>query len=727
VSRILRVARTPSAAALLAALGCLVATAVFAEEDSDAGSLRARTRALESDVALRDQEIGNLRAELRQLRRQLDAVQTERDGLAGVRAGDHERAEEESSRARFGALELQAAREREQQQREKLQAASDEIGRLQAEDGGRQAAVAALASELAGLRRQIAARETALAEREKAKRAIETQSRAAIDELRRRLTVLEDTLTRERAAKDERGRLIEALRRDKGALEARIAEVERARAEERARAVAEQQAKVGALAARQTELEAALAAARREGETRVTTVQALEDEKQKIESRMNEVEKELAEARTRIDALSSQAKDDSANASRLATELAELRRSLAVKDAALGEVEKKRGEEVRRLSQALGETRRESDERVASLGRREQELREALAEIEALSAEGKEASGKASRLAAELQDLRKTLAKRDDERLRRSKEKEALEATGRSLRSELAGARRQNQDIARKLEGLRSVESRRHTLEHELQRQTYRIRELEQTRVDRRELARLRALTVDLTRKVDGAEKVRAASAREVQSLVSPSEPAPAVVVAAVAGEGGEPAGLRRELDVERQRRETLEKEVARLSTNAHSESLYRETWKALQAARAEVLVLQNRLAEEQQRREAVEAAVERGRELAAKAEGDGESDDRLRRLIESSAAQRAESDHLQKDLADANEAIVRLKGRLEGIHTPEGSAEAAEQLVDENAKLRAALTKAEGTVATLQQKAELAERLAEIVYGAESTSGSDR
>ncbi len=171
---------------------------------------------------------------------------------------------------------------------------------------------------------------------------------------------------------------------------------------------------------------------------------------------------------------------------------------------------------------------------------------------------------------------------------------------------------------------------------------------------------------------------------------------------------------LREQLSVERERRETLEEEVKRLTTSGNSDDRFVEVWNALQSARSEILVLSNQLAEERKDREDLEVALERTQQDPA----NKSSADLAKRLAATLDDRRSEADRLAAQLKDANEIIVRLKGRLEASGTPEGEDNLLAELQKDNETLRNALKAAEEANQALRGKAEMAQRLAEIVYG---------
>ena len=171
---------------------------------------------------------------------------------------------------------------------------------------------------------------------------------------------------------------------------------------------------------------------------------------------------------------------------------------------------------------------------------------------------------------------------------------------------------------------------------------------------------------------------------------------------------------LQEQLSVERERRETLEGEVKRLTTSGNSDDRFVEVWNALQSARSEILVLGNQLAEERKDREDLEVALARTQQDSA----NKSNTDLAKRLAETLNDRRSEADRLAGQLKDANEMIVRLKGRLESSGSPEGEDKLLADLQKDNESLRSALKAAEEANQALRGKAEMAQRLAEMVYG---------
>jgi DNA repair exonuclease SbcCD ATPase subunit len=171
---------------------------------------------------------------------------------------------------------------------------------------------------------------------------------------------------------------------------------------------------------------------------------------------------------------------------------------------------------------------------------------------------------------------------------------------------------------------------------------------------------------------------------------------------------------LQEQLSVERERRETLEEEVKRLTTSGNSDDRFVEVWNALQSARSEILVLGNQLAEERKDREDLEIALARTQQDPASKS----NTDLAKRLEQALNDRRAEADRLAAQLKDANEMIVRLKGRLEASGSPEEGDKLLADLQKDNESLRKALNAAEEANQALRGKAEMAQRLAEMVYG---------
>jgi chromosome segregation ATPase len=173
-------------------------------------------------------------------------------------------------------------------------------------------------------------------------------------------------------------------------------------------------------------------------------------------------------------------------------------------------------------------------------------------------------------------------------------------------------------------------------------------------------------------------------------------------------------ASLRQELDAERENRATLEKEIQRLLADAHSSEHAEALAGSFESARAEILLLNHRLADEQKARESLEVAIERVRTSAGISPGQ----DWIDRFESTMRERREQAERLERELREANEAIVALRGKLEA--TVPGAAvdpAALRQLETENGRLRQALEGAQEANSALRAKAELASHLAELLY----------
>jgi chromosome segregation ATPase len=177
---------------------------------------------------------------------------------------------------------------------------------------------------------------------------------------------------------------------------------------------------------------------------------------------------------------------------------------------------------------------------------------------------------------------------------------------------------------------------------------------------------------------------------------------------------------LRQELDVERENRTTLEEEIQRLISESRSPGQVDTMARSLEGARAVILVLNQRLADEQKARETLEVAIERVRRSAGLAPGQ----DWIDRFESTMKERREQADRLQKEIRDANEAIVALRGKLEAAR-PDAAIDPAAlaELETENSHLRQALDGAQQANSDLRAQAELASRLAELLYGEPGTS----
>jgi len=207
-----------------------------------------------------------------------------------------------------------------------------------------------------------------------------------------------------------------------------------------------------------------------------------------------------------------------------------------------------------------------------------------------------------------------------------------------------------------------------------------------------------------LREKVETLEKElqKVASAKE-EPQPSPSTEADKTLV----------ASLQHELDVERANRATLESEIRRLVSESRSGEQMKALTQSLDAARAEILLLNQRLATEQRARESLEVAVERMRRAAQMDPGE----DWMERFATNMKERREQAERLQEELHRANEIIVGLKGKLEAVddRKPHPGDPGLEGEVN---RLREALHSAQQANADLRTQAELASRLAEMLYG---------
>ena len=178
-------------------------------------------------------------------------------------------------------------------------------------------------------------------------------------------------------------------------------------------------------------------------------------------------------------------------------------------------------------------------------------------------------------------------------------------------------------------------------------------------------------------------------------------------------------SSLQHELDVERENRATLEQEIQRLVSESRSPAEVQTLTQSVDGARAQILFLNQRLAEEQRARESLEVTLERMRNAAGIAPGA----DWMERFEATMRERRTQAERLQEELHNANEAIVQLKAKLETQAQQERPIEAGpaidrRDLEDEVTKLREALRNAEQANADLRTQAELAGRLADMLYG---------
>jgi hypothetical protein len=172
-------------------------------------------------------------------------------------------------------------------------------------------------------------------------------------------------------------------------------------------------------------------------------------------------------------------------------------------------------------------------------------------------------------------------------------------------------------------------------------------------------------------------------------------------------------ATLQRELDVERANRATLEAEIHRLVSQSRSADQFAALNQSLDGARAEILTLNQRLAAEQRARESLEVSIERVRRAA----GIDASGDWMERFETTVKERREQAERLQEELHRANEMIIVLKSKLEAADDATHTAD-VQGLEGQIKQLRDALQSAQQANADLRTQAELASRLAELLYG---------
>ena len=236
-------------------------------------------------------------------------------------------------------------------------------------------------------------------------------------------------------------------------------------------------------------------------------------------------------------------------------------------------------------------------------------------------------------------------------------------------------------------------------------------RELEEKSLEAAELAKT---TTQNQREIRALRSAREGLEKELETARSRPDWENVDLPLDGAVEEQEPGELRRLLALERERRSTLEGELVRLSATGDLAERYRESWQALQAAKADLLLLSEKLTQEQAKRQELEGLLERVRDVASAKDGD---DAPLERLIDVANEHGRETKQLEAELEQANDQITRLRGYLETVETPDGGGAALVHLDEENEKLRVSLAAAENTIGRLSGKAALAERLADLVY----------
>ena len=258
-----------------------------------------------------------------------------------------------------------------------------------------------------------------------------------------------------------------------------------------------------------------------------------------------------------------------------------------------------------------------------------------------------------------------------------------------------------------------------HDLQTSYQQRELRLRELTPVQApDAKEIHELRSEQNSIAAELRDARSKQLASEASVSELMSvvPEPPLSGELAEISADTDKEAVDLRDQLSAERERRETLEQEVQRLTATGNAEEKYVELWKALQSARSEILVLGHQLADERKSRESFEVALAKLQRESG-AEGQATSDF-AQRLTQTLKERRSEAERLGEQIKNANEIIVRLKGRLEASGSPLAENRVLADIDKENSNLRDALKTAQEANVNLRAKAEMAERLAEMVYG---------
>lgn len=377
-----------------------------------------------------------------------------------------------------------------------------------------------------------------------------------------------------------------------------------------------------------------------------------------------------------------------------------------------------------------------TDQREHELRRLQAYSRELVREIEALRAElarlTRERDEQATRhqgaLAARDAQL-ETLARQLADAERRAKERTArletlqsvlqnTRSAGAELHAALDQARSRNGELLRQIAQLNDASGKAHDLNGKYPQKELRPQELaHDIKAEQKEIQTPRL------QQSSAASELHDGCSRQLASAVSPTpttsaQPTPSLESSAPLEPQNdrETGELREQLSLERERRETLEQEVQRLTANGHREEKFTEVWNALQSARSEILVLTNQLAEERKSRESLEVALARVEQ--ERASQPQPASDYGQRLAATLNERRSEADRLAEQLTNANEIIVRLRGQLEANSSSLAGNNVLADVEKDNGRLKAALVAAEDANAALRTKAELAERLAEMVYG---------
>jgi DNA repair exonuclease SbcCD ATPase subunit len=429
-------------------------------------------------------------------------------------------------------------------------------------------------------------------------------------------------------------------------------------------------------------------------------------------ARVAELDRTVAELRRQVDL-------QRAERLKLASELSSLRK--AQDEAAQSQAAElaARDAEAKQLGERLTQAERERASALAALQQRPSQDRVVALEAQLTAVREREQKSRAS-----AQELEETLVQ---ERQVSQSKLEALQSVlkntrsaGADLRTKLDDTRDKNAALSRQVTELKTAVGKVHELQTSFQQKSFRLEELAQTKdADAGEIRNLQSQRSSLAGEIRRARSEQVASAASVSRWMKAEELplAPLPPAAGGAAEDDRADGdLREQLSLERERRETLEEEVKRLTTSGNSEEKFVEVWNTLQSARSQILVLTNQLADERQSRETLEIALTRMKEASGE-EGQSTAEFATR-LAETLKERRDEANRLADQLKSANEVIVRLKGRLEAAGSPTADGSVMADVDQENQKLREALRTAEEANRSLREKAEMAARLAEMVYG---------
>jgi len=370
-----------------------------------------------------------------------------------------------------------------------------------------------------------------------------------------------------------------------------------------------------------------------------------------------------------------------------------------------------RDAEANRLGERLAQAERDRASALAALEKHQQQLASAQREVDSLKKERMLAVAKARELDRQIAELRTahereqtSRADAQDFELALAEERQASQSKLEALESVLQNTRSAGADLRTQLESARNQNAALSRQVEELEASVHKVKELRASVQD--ESSRLEDLA---QRTGDDTAVSRSMNAEEPSLAALPPE-----------RDGGDQNlsddDLREQLSLERERRETLEDEVKRLTAIGDSQEKFVEVWNALQSARSEILVLTHQLAEERQSRESLEVALTRMKEATgAQEESTAEF---ATRLAETLKERRAEAERLADQLKNANEVIVSLKGHLEAAGLQPAESNILVEVEQEKQRLREALRTAQEANRSLRDKAELATRLAEIVYG---------